>query len=516
MNNAASGLQVLQHILRLSVLTTLLLLAAGAAQAGKKNDTLLWLTEFEPPTYDFYAQTNREGVVLAKHIWDTLVERDLDTGEVRPHLATSVTFTNPTTIEIKLRQGVKFHNGDPLTADDVVYTFTWQNDPSNTKVAARSRTDWVRQAEKVDTYTVRLHLKEPFAAAMAFLEANVPIFPAAYTKAQGSEGMSRAPVGTGPYRVTEVARGKQIVMERNKDYFGGVRGQAKIGKIVMRYVPEYNTQIAELLAGNADFIWRIPKDQAQKMKGRRGLNVVVGDTMRYGYLQFDVTGRPGAAAEPLRKVEVRQAIAHSINRQAIVQNLLGGGTVLDLTCYPSQVGCASKGAVKYDYDPAKAKQLLAKAGFPNGFELDFYGYRDRQVAEAMMGDLGKVGIRTKLQWLQYATLRDKVRKGEAPLAFMTWGSSSINDTANSTGYFFTKGPDDTTQDPRVIELMRQAGAEVDPAKRLALYDEAHALIARNAYWVPLWSYAYFYAMTDEVRFQPTPDEIPHMYRAGWK
>jgi len=493
-----------------------MLALAGGVHAGKKNDTLVWLTEFEPPTYDFYAQTNREGVVLAKHIWDTLVEKDRASGEIKPHLATAVTFTDAITIEIKLRQGVKFHNGDPFTADDVVYTFNWQNDPANMKVAARSRTDWVKLAEKVDAYTVRLHLKEPFAAAMAFLEANVPIYPAAYTKAQGSDGVSRAPVGTGPYRVTELSRGKHIVMERNKEYFGGVRGQARIGKIVMRYVPEYNTQIAELLAGNADFIWRIPRDQAEKMKGRRGLNVVVGDTMRYGYLQFDVTGRPGAAAEPLRKLEVRQAIAHALNRQAITEKLQGGGTVLDLTCYPSQVGCASKGAAKYAYDPAKAKQLLAKAGFPNGFELDFYGYRDRQLAEAIMGDLDKVGIRTKLQWLQYATLRDKVRKGEVPFNFMTWGSSSIADVANSTGYFFAKGPDDTTQDPRVVDLIKKAGAEIDAAKRLKLYDEAHALISRNAYWVPLWSYVYFYAMTDELRFQPTPDEIPHMYRSSWK
>jgi peptide/nickel transport system substrate-binding protein len=494
----------------------LALALAGAAHAGKKDDTLLWLTEFEPPTYDFYAQTNREGVVLAKHVWDTLIERDLATGEFKPHLASSVTFLNPTTIEVKLRPGVKFHNGDPLTADDVVFTFNWQNDPSNTKVAARSRTDWVKNAEKIDMFTARLHLKEPFAAAMAFLEANVPIFPAAYTKAQGSEGMSRAPVGTGPYRVTEVARGKQIVMERYKDYFGGVRGQAKIGKIVMRFVPEHNTQVAELLAGNADFIWRVPKDLAEKMKGRKGLNVMVGDTMRYGYLQFDVTGRPGAAAEPLKKVEVRQAIAHAVNRQAIAKNLQGGGTILDLTCYPSQVGCASKGAAKYGYDPAKAKQLLAKAGYPNGIDLDFYGYRDRQLAEAIMGDLAKVGIRTKLQWLQYAPLRDKVRKGEVPFNFMTWGSSSISDIANSTGYFFAKGPDDTTQDDKVVDLLKKGGAEVDPAKRLAIYDEAHTLIARNAYWVPLWSYIYYYAMKDELRFQPTPDEIPHMYRASWK
>jgi peptide/nickel transport system substrate-binding protein len=508
-------MRVFFQMLRWGALGAMLALAGGA-HAGKKNDTLVWLTEFEPPTYDFYGQTNREGVVLAKHIWDTLVEKDPVSGEIKPHLATSVSFTNAVTMEIKLRQGVKFHNGDPFTADDVVYTFNWQNDPANTKVAARSRTDWVKLAEKVDTYTVRLHLKEPFAAAMAFLEANVPIYPAAYTKAQGSDGVSRAPIGTGPYRVTEVARAKQIVLERNKEYFGGVRGQARIGKIVMRYVPEYNTQIAELMAGNADFIWRIPRDQAEKMKGRRGLNVVVGDTMRFGYLQFDITGRPGAAAEPVRKLEVRQAIAHALNRQAITQNLQGGGTVLDLTCYPSQVGCASKGAAKYAYDPAKAKQLLAKAGFPNGLEIDFYGYRDRQLAEAIMGDLDKVGIRTRLQWLQYSTLRDKVRKGEVPFNFMTWGSSSIGDVANSTGYFFAKGPDDTTQDPQVVDLIRKAGAEIDAAKRLKLYDEAHTLITRNAYWVPLWSYVYFYAMSDELRFQPTPDEIPHMYRSSWK
>ena len=494
----------------------LLAFAAANAHAGKSNDTLMFLTELEPPTFDFYAQTNREGVVLAKHVWDTLIERDLTTGEFKPHLASSVTYLNPTTIEVKLRPGIKFHNGDLLTADDVVYTFTWQNDPANTKVAARSRTDWVKTAEKVDIFTVRLHLKEPFAAAMAFLESSVPIYPAAYTKAQGSEGTSRAPIGTGPYRVTEVARGKHIVLEKYKGYFGGVRGEPKIGKIVMRFVPEHNTQIAELLAGNADFIWRVPKDQAEKMKGRKGLNVMVGDTMRYGYLQFDVTGRPGASAEPLKKLEVRQAIAHAVNRKQISQTLQGGGTVLDLTCYPSQVGCASKGATKYGYDPAKAKQLLAKAGYPNGFDIDFYGYRDRQFAEAIMGDLAKVGIRAKLQWLQYSPLRDKVRKGEVGLTFMTWGSASISDVANSTGYFFAKGPDDTTQDPKVVDLLKKGGAETDPAKRLAIYDEAHTTIARNAYWVPLWSYIYYYAMKDELRFQPTPDEIPHLYRSSWK
>jgi peptide/nickel transport system substrate-binding protein len=113
-------------------------------------------------------------------------------------------------------------------------------------------------------------------------------------------------------------------------------------------------------------------------------------------------------------------------------------------------------------------------------------------------------------------LRDKVRKGEVPMNFMAWGSSSINDVDRSTGYFFGKGPDDTTQDPKVTELLKKAAVEVDPAKRMALYEEAHAIITRNAYWLPLFSYAYFYAMTEDLQFQPTPDEIPHLYRASWK
>jgi len=504
--------------IRAAALTTALVLCCGAAWAGKKNDTLVWLYGADPSTLEFYAQELRVGVIIARHVWDTLVDQDPVTGELRPHLASSIAFLNPTTIEAKLRQGIKFHNGDPFTADDVVFTITWQNDPNNKSARTRSRTDWIRQAEKIDSHTVRLHLREPYAPAMALLSAFLPIYPAAYTKAQGSEGMGRAPVGTGPYRVTEFVQGKHIVLERNKEYFGGAKSPGKIGKVIVRLVPEYGTQIAELMAGNADLLWQLPKDQAERLKGRRGLNVMIGDTMRYAFLQFDITGRPGAAAEPLRKLEVRQAISHAVNRKAIVDKMLGGGTVLHLTCYPSQVGCASKTAVKYEFDPVKAKQLLVAAGYPNGFDIDLYGsgIRDRQIVEAVMGDLAKIGIRIRLQWLMAPVVVDKARKGEVPVAFRTWGSNSVNDIVAGTGRFFDDGPDDSTRDARLTELIKKAAAELDLNKRLALYDEAHQIIAKNAYWAPLWSYAYYYAMTSELQFEPTPDEIVHFNRANWK
>jgi peptide/nickel transport system substrate-binding protein len=491
------------------------MLVAAGAQAGKKDDTLNWLTEFEPPTYDFYAQTNREGVIIGQHVWDALVVQNLKTGEYKPHLAKSVTYSNPTTLEVVLKEGIKFHNGQPLTAEDVVYTIQWQLDPENKKNASPSRTNWIERAEKTGDYTLRLHLKKPFAPAMDYLAQNVPIYPHEHIKKVGSDGMSKQPIGTGPYKVKEVVPGKHFIMEKNPDYFGGEKGKPIIGKIVMRIVPERNTQIAELMAGNADLIWRLPLDQAQKLKGQRGITVLDGDTMRFGYLQFDVTGRPGKS--PIDDVRVRKAMAHAIDREGIVKNLLGGGQVLHLPCYVSQIGCiAEPEAAKYPHDPAKAKALLAEAGLANGFEIEFHGYRDRQVAEAIIGDLAKVGIKAKLVWMQYPALRDKVRKGEVLFNFMTWGSGSINDAHASVGYFFLDGADDTAKDKDLIAWLKSAEEELDTGKRKTLYAKANTKIVNQVYMIPTWSYAYFYAMSDQLEFTPTPDEIPHLYRSSWK
>lgn len=244
------------------------------------------------------------------------------------------------------------------------------------------------------------------------------------------------------------------------------------------------------------------------------MNVIAGETMRVGYLQFDSSGSSGE--HPLTNVKVRQAISHAIDRQAIVDNLFGGGQVIHLACYPSQFGCESPDAPKYDYNPEKAKQLLAEAGYPDGVEVDFFAYRDRPVAEAMMGFMAKVGIKANLQWMQYSALRDKVRNDEVPFNFMTWGSSSVNDIANITAYFFDGRSDDTALDPEVKALLDAGGGTIVPEERLEHYREALKLIAERAHWLPLWSYAYIYAMNQELDFQTTPDEILHLYRAKWK
>ena len=185
-------------------------------------------------------------------------------------------------------------------------------------------------------------------------------------------------------------------------------------------------------------------------------------------------------------------------------------------CHPDQFGCSSDKVVKYPYDPAKAKALLKEAGFPHGLEVEFYAYRDREYTEAVLGDLAKAGIRAKLTYLQYTAFLEAVRKGRTPIAHGTWGSNSIPDVSAMTAHFFSGGPDDITKDPEVQRLIREADAITDPEQRRAAWLKVLERIAVECFWLPLFTYAKYYAFVAELDFVPTSDEIPQFYAARWK
>ena len=158
---------------------------------------------------------------------------------------------------------------------------------------------------------------------------------------------------------------------------------ASIGRIVQRTIPERNTQIAELLAGRADWMWRVPADQADQLNASGKINVVNELTYRIGYLTFDAAGTTGK--NPFQDIRVRKAVAHAIDREAIVKALVQGKSeVVHAACFPSQFGC-SDDVTKYKFDPALSKKLLAEAGYPDGLSVDFFAYRERDFAEAMIG-----------------------------------------------------------------------------------------------------------------------------------
>jgi len=506
------------RIIRILVVTLVTLAFVSATQApvmaGKKDDTLYFSWKKELETLDRYYNTAREGMVVSRQICDDLLYRDPDTNEYKPLLAKSYKWLDTTTMEFELRQGIKFHNGEKFDADDVVYTLNFMSNPDNKVLVARN-VNWIDKAEKTGPYQVKIYLKKPFPSALEYLAGNIPIYPNEYYAKVGSKGFGLKPIGTGPYKVVEHEIGRKIVFERNKDYFkDSPKGQPAIGRLVQRTIPEITTMAAELITGGLDWIYLVPKDQAEKMAKFKNLKVIKAESMRVGWLVMDAAGRSGE--NPFQKLKVRQAVAHAIDRDSISRNLVGGQSrVIHSHCFPTQFGCTDD-VVKYEYDPAKAKALLAEAGYPDGFEIDMYGYRDRPYGEAIISYLRKSGIKAKLKYLKYSALREKVYGSKITFNFTTWGSYGVNDISNITGRFYTFNEVDYARDEQVRDWLAEGDAIIDPEKRKAVYKKALQRIADQAYVLPLFTWVANYVFSKDLDFKPYPDAVPRFFMAKWK
>lgn len=501
------------NILRsLAVTSVAALLSSTAAFAGKSDDTARIALAGEVGSLDYYFDSSREGLITSMQIFDGLVYKDPKSGEFKGNLAESWERIDDATLEFKLREGVKFSNGEPFNADDVVFTVNYIVDPA-TNAVVYDKVKWIESAEKVDDHTVRIHMTKPYPMALENLSASVPIYPKDYYEKVGREGMAVEPVGTGPYMVTSVTPGSGYTLEKNPNYFDGPKASPEIGTVEVRTIRDVNTQLAELMSGNLDFMWQFPADVAEKLEGTGQYNVFKKDTMRIGFITLDAAGRAQPDG-PLKDLKVRQALNHAIDRKAIVEGILQGGEVINSACSPSQFGC-EKDVTVYEYDPEKAKQLLKEAGYENGFTIEMSAYRDRPLAEAMLNNLAAVGVNVTLNMLQYSALASRHMEGNVPMAFLTHGSSSIGDVAAISPEFFALGKQDYAGDKEVAELMNTGGATMDEQARLEAYSKAFKKIAEQAYWVPLWTYPSTYALSQDLKFDATSDELIRFYDMGW-
>lgn len=484
------------------------------ARAQKASDTLRITWRDAIPDIDPYRNTLRTGLIVAHEAWDTLVYRDPHTFKVVPALATEWKFTDPTTLDFTLRPSVKFHNGDPLTADDVVYTFTTiLSDP---KVLVPSNFAFIAGAEKLGDMQVRIKLKTVFPAALEYFAMVLPIYPKAYREKVGPEQYSQKPVGTGPYRITRVNGSSEIDFERFEDYYkDSPKGRPAIKNIKIFEVLDAAGELTAFISGQTDWIWQYNPDQFDNLKSLPGKTAIRAGSMRLGYLQLDAAGRTGKD-NPLTNQKVRQAIFHAIDRNAIAHDLVQGDShPVAAPCYPTQFGCDQKAAVDYDYNPAKSKQLLAEAGFPNGFSTTLVSYLLPSFDAALQNYMKAVGVNANIQHLQVAAVVQKVMAGEAPINAGTWGSYSINDVSAILPYFFGGGSNDYSRDPTLIEEVKQGGLVMNPEERAQHYAAAIKRATEEAYWLPMYTSVTQYAFAKNLKFEPFPDELPRFYLCSW-
>jgi peptide/nickel transport system substrate-binding protein len=496
-----------------AVLITVAIIAPAFAQ--KSADTLRITWRDAIPDVDPYYNSQRTGMVVAFHAFDCLVHRDPTTMEIGPALATAWKQVDPTTIDFTLRKDVTFQNGDPFTADDVVYTInTIIHDK---RVAIPAYYTSFAGAEKIDDFHVRIKLTGVSPAVLEYLAMVTPIWPKAYREKIGADAYARAPIGTGPYKITKVDGTTQIDMERFDGYYAGSpKGKPAIRYIKIHEVPDATTEMTELLGGRADWIWGYNADQFDNIARTGHLEALRFGTMRVHYVTLDAAGRTGAD-NPLTKPKVRQAIILAIDRATMARQLIQGDSqVIDTPCFPTQFGCDVSAAVKYPYDPARAKQLLTEAGYPNGFDTLLVSYNPPQLGAALQNYLKAVGINLRVQQLQIGAATNKMEAGEAPMFMGSWGSNSVNDASAFMPYFLGGGLDDYANDADVQTLLKQAGASADPELRRRAYSEAIRLATERVDFVPLFSAVRYVAFSKQLSFQGFADDLPRFYLSTWK
>ena len=411
-------------------------------------------------------------------------------------------------IDFKLRKGVRFHDGSSFTSKDVIASFKRILTDKESLQAPNLRN--IREMAAPDDFTVVLTLKKSDANALEDINNRVIMKQAAAEKMGAADG---SPIGTGPFKFVSWERGGQFVLRRSDTYWGKA---AHIDEVIYKSIKEDAARIAALESGQADIISNIPPHEVERLKAIPRLRVQPVQGLRPIFLVLS------PAYKPLDNVKVRRAITHALDRDSIIKHILEGNAYPLSGLVGHQVFGYDPGAKAFPYDPAKAKQLLVEAGFPNGFEIEYYSPtgrypKDREVALVIVEQLSKVGIKANLKTPEWAIFNTDYKNGKYPM-YLT-GRGSLIDADTLFHQYFRTG---TTKrvlgysNPKLDEILDQEQQTFDVKKREQLLMEAHRIILQDAPAIPLWNSMDIYAHRSDIIWTPPPDEKVHLKQARVK
>jgi peptide/nickel transport system substrate-binding protein len=417
------------------------------------------------------------GVMYAIH--DALV-RPLPGQKIGNSLAESWTESRDgMTYEFKLRRGLTFHNGDPLTAEDVRFSFERYQGAGAREFRAR-----VRQLEVIDPLTVRFHLKEPWPDFMTFYgttaTAAAIVLPKKYFEQVGADGFRQRPVGAGPYRFVSQRPGVDIVLEAVPTYW---RHAPHVRRLVLKSVPDGTTRLAMLKSGETDFALFLDGPEALSVKGDARYTLVATRHASIFWIEFADQWDPKSLWHDKR---LRSAVNYALDRKTTSEAACLGFCPPAGVIVPRVMDFALQVA-PLPYDPQKAKQLLAEAGFPNGVDAGEFvpipGFAT--VGEAALNNLNAVGIRMRMRLLEraafYAAWQDKKLRG----LFLTAVGNSGNAASRVESFMYSKGSYAYGGYPDIDELFLQQARERDVAKREALLHRIQQLTIDRVMYAPI-------------------------------
>ena len=497
------------------LLVALLVLAPLAATAQTKDDTLVYALQSDVDTWDMPNSVLREAIILGYHVFDHLAVRDLKTRKVIPNLATSWKTIDDTTWEVKLRQGVKFHDGTPFGAKDVKATFERVLDPAK-KMTARGNHAKIKSIEVVDDHTVRFKTDGPYPLFVERMTAQV-MQSEKVIREKGHDWMQEHPVGTGPYKFVRWNRKQEHLLERNDAYWGP---KPAFKYVRIRIIPEQATQIAELIAGGVDVIKAVPPDQMDVINKSGNARTATSPILRTAMLQFDQAARSGP--HPITDRRVRMAANLSVDIDNVIKFVLNGlGDRVATGVNPMAFGW-DPGLKPYKADPDRAKKLLADAGYANGLDLTFHEGPPvvepaiQQTNDAIVADMTKVGFRVKRNYIGDNTvLVARIKEGKAGQMFnWSWGYYSVFDADAILHDVFRCGePYSYYCNNELDDLIHAGRSTLDAKKRADIYVKAQKLLYDDAAYLWKWGLRGVWGISSRVDYDAPADEVDRMFLA---
>jgi peptide/nickel transport system substrate-binding protein len=461
--------------------------------------------------FDPHFSTASNEIRWSFNVFDNLTSRHPD-GKLYPGLATEWKLQGQTTWAFKLRQGVKYHNGDPFTSADAKYSIERTYDPAAKTMVATALTT-IDRIEAPDPYSLIIHTKKPdplLPARLAFYGGQ--IVPKKYLESVGADTFNTKPVGTGPVRLSSWVKDDRAVFDANPDYWGG---KIDMDRLVVRAIPETAPRIAALLKGEVDIITQLPPDQAERVTGNPSTRVT--GALYAGLYVLGVNSKRPPLDNPL----VKQALSLAIDREAIVKELWRGRGVV-----PN--GPIAKGDNHYDpslpplaYSPKEARDRLKKAGY-KGEEIYLettvaYVSQDKPMAEAIAAMWRDVGVNAKVEVLEYSVRAQKSR--EKAFKGMWWSdpTSTLGDPDGMMWRLLGPGgPMDYWRDARFDELGNAARFSVDEKFRGEAYKEITRIFLEHLPWIPVIQPYEDYGLQKYLEWTPNPNQQFEIRRFNFK